>query len=172
VDNQKDLGSRKHDWTALPPPTSIQLTTRLKCGSQPDCFHPLIHLSTIRPSRNDRLAYITSYILEIHQKPRTKPSPSLRLLAMTAPRPSTYDVFRPSALPSASLGQRGAAPVAGLATDDSAVAVRDAEGELKRASEAWNKRIDKEVKAMAGGLKDLVSLADVSNQQSSGCQGC
>lgn len=34
--------------------------------------------------------------------------------------------------------------------------------ELDKVAEAWNVRIDKEVKAVAGGLKELVAMADVS----------
>jgi len=76
-------------------------------------------------------------------------------------RPQQYDVFRPAALPSASLGRRP------LQTTTTAQAVpgaekADAASELDRVYEAWNARIDKEVQAVAGGLRELVALADVS----------
>ncbi|WOO83702.1 uncharacterized protein LOC62_05G007224 [Vanrija pseudolonga] len=73
-----------------------------------------------------------------------------------------YDVFQPSALPSASLGRRSARPIArnGL---EAAAAVKTPDSELDRVSEAWNARIDKEVKAVASGLGELVELADITS---------
>lgn len=71
-----------------------------------------------------------------------------------------YDLFLPQALPSASLGHKRLVPTQGrpdLTTEDAST-----KAELDRVYDAWNTRIDKEVKAVAGGLKELVELADVS----------
>ncbi|TXT08670.1 hypothetical protein VHUM_02798 [Vanrija humicola] len=73
-----------------------------------------------------------------------------------------YDVFRPSALPSASLGRRLRPVAAKSGLDAAASTTRTPDGELDRASDAWNARIDKEVKAVAEGLGELVKLADIS----------
>jgi mediator of RNA polymerase II transcription subunit 22 len=74
-------------------------------------------------------------------------------------RPQQYDVFRPGALPSASLGRRPPPPSGPGALLEEKV---DSASELDKVYDGWNVRIDKEVQAMAGGLRELVALADVS----------
>lgn len=64
------------------------------------------------------------------------------------------DALRPSSLPTASLGRRH--------TSATAVgAAKDSDAELDKVAEDWNLRIDKEMKALTGGLGELVELADV-----------
>ncbi|WVR05719.1 hypothetical protein IAU60_002743 [Kwoniella sp. DSM 27419] len=88
---------------------------------------------------------------------------------MSAPaQPFRTDSLRPSSLPSATLGRRRHQPsnttrdpagaetsLDGLSAEDRAQRILDAE------HERWNERIDKELKGMIGGLKELVELADV-----------
>ncbi|KAL1406190.1 hypothetical protein Q8F55_007879 [Vanrija albida] len=73
-----------------------------------------------------------------------------------------YDVFNPSALPTASLGRRGLRPAPRAGGLDAADAKRTPDAELDRVYDEWNVRIDKEVKAVASGLGELVALADIS----------
>lgn len=64
------------------------------------------------------------------------------------------DALRPSSLPTASLGRR-------RHFDDTNA--QNEEGEkFGKVAEDWNVRIDKEVKAVSTGLKELIELADVS----------
>lgn len=72
------------------------------------------------------------------------------------------DSLNPSALPSSTLGRRRAAPAGSSAADGYAVAGDDPDAARERFHEEWNVRIDKEVKAVAGALKEIVDLADVS----------
>lgn len=67
----------------------------------------------------------------------------------TDPRVS-HDIYRPSALPSATLG-RGT----------SQAQHTPLEQQLDQAEERWNVRIDRVVKAMATGLKEIIQLAEV-----------
>jgi len=62
------------------------------------------------------------------------------------------DSLRPSSLPTASLGRR---------TQNTTNAKEDTDAELDKVAEDWNLRIDKEMKALTGGLGELVELADV-----------
>ena len=62
------------------------------------------------------------------------------------------DSLRPSSLPTASLGRRA---------HDTTNAKEDTDAELDKVAEDWNLRIDKEMKALTGGLGELVELADV-----------
>lgn len=68
------------------------------------------------------------------------------------------DALRPSSLPTATLGRRrhhtGGA--------DTSAAGPGAVEDLDKVSEDWNVRIDREVKSVSSGLKDLIELADVS----------
>jgi hypothetical protein len=78
------------------------------------------------------------------------------------------DSLNPSALPSAILGQRRRPQ-----QTTSNTFLRDGQVtnlplgerndiELDKVAEAWNVRIDKDVKAVVGGLKEIVTMADVS----------
>ncbi|KAK4685822.1 hypothetical protein P7C73_g4315, partial [Tremellales sp. Uapishka_1] len=66
----------------------------------------------------------------------------------------TSDSLVPSSLPSANLGRRGHAKQADPTSSD-------------KFQEDWNGRIDKEVKALSGGLRELVALADIGETPSS-----
>ena len=79
-------------------------------------------------------------------------------------RPFQTDALNPSAIPSSSLGRlrpqstssRSFQPISDNPTPGAAYEV-----DLKKVHEEWNVRIDKEVKGIARGMKDLVDLADV-----------
>ena len=68
------------------------------------------------------------------------------------------DAIRPSALPSASLGRRGG---------DTALSGNSEKEALEKEYQAWNVRIDTEVKSLSSGLKELVQLANVRRRDSS-----
>ena len=75
------------------------------------------------------------------------------------------DALNPSSLPTASLGRprplsRFNPPSTDPNLDNLAIGQRQ-QAVLDRVHEEWNGRIDREVKAVAGSLKDLVNLADV-----------
>ena len=65
------------------------------------------------------------------------------------------DAIRPSALPSASLGRRG------LPTAEAGASANTEKEALEKEYQAWNTRIDTEVKSLSSGLKELVQLANV-----------
>lgn len=67
------------------------------------------------------------------------------------------DALRPSALPSASLGRPR--PLTRAEPDAEGIPTGDAERD--RAHAEWNTRIDREIKGVANGLKEIVELADV-----------
>ena len=82
------------------------------------------------------------------------------------------DSLNPSALPSALLGQRRR-PQQGSSSANAFLNEADRADlplgqrndlELDKVAEAWNARIDKEVKAVVGGLKEIVTMADVSQR--------
>lgn len=66
------------------------------------------------------------------------------------------DALRPSALPTAQLGQPSSSRTN---NPTSASSLQD---DLQKTYEDWNKRIDTEVQGLASGLQDLVDLANVS----------
>jgi len=68
------------------------------------------------------------------------------------------DAIRPSALPTASLGRRGG---------DTALSGNSEKEALAKEYQAWNVRIDTEVKSLSSGLKELVQLANVRRRVSS-----
>lgn len=65
------------------------------------------------------------------------------------------DALRPSSLPTATLGRR-------RHIDQANAERKDTAEDLDRVSEEWNVRIDREVKSVSSGLKELIELADVS----------
>ncbi|GFZ43193.1 hypothetical protein JCM24511_00912 [Saitozyma sp. JCM 24511] len=67
------------------------------------------------------------------------------------------DALRPSALPSASLGRPR--PLTRAEPDAEGIPTGDAERD--RAHAEWNTRIDREIKGVANGLKEIVELADI-----------
>lgn len=70
------------------------------------------------------------------------------------------DALRPSSLPTATLGRRRDTQ---LDQDSTANGDQnDKNGKFGAVAEEWNVRIDKEVKAVSTGLKELIELADVS----------
>lgn len=66
--------------------------------------------------------------------------------------PPQTDVSRPSALPTATLHQRGAV---------TALVDQDSDEYLDTIEEEWNKKLDAEVEALVDGMVDIVSLASV-----------
>lgn len=77
-------------------------------------------------------------------------------------RPFQTDALNPSALPGSSRRHLPSRPLPGLDPDADTLADGDRQKVLLQAEyEEWNQRIDREMKACAGGLKELVSLADV-----------
>ena len=79
-------------------------------------------------------------------------------------RPFQTDALNPSAFPSSSLGRlrpqnTPSRPFQNEA--DGSGPGAEYEDKLKKVHEAWNVRIDKEVKGIAKGMKELVDLADV-----------
>lgn len=71
--------------------------------------------------------------------------------------PRQFDIFAPSALPTANLGRKQ------LATTS-----RDTDEALDEVYKTWNARIDDQVAASIKALKELVSQADVSGTSASG----
>ena len=69
------------------------------------------------------------------------------------------DSLRPSALPTASLGRSRPLSRPDPSGGEDGEASTSNQTEMFYAD--WNTRIDKEVKAVAGGLRELVELADV-----------
>jgi hypothetical protein len=67
------------------------------------------------------------------------------------------DALRPSALPSASLGR----PRPLTRAEPDAETIPSGDAERDRAHAEWNLRIDREIKGVANGLKEIVELADV-----------
>ncbi|KAK8865756.1 hypothetical protein IAR55_000903 [Kwoniella newhampshirensis] len=91
------------------------------------------------------------------------------------PQPFKTDSLNPASLPRATLGLRrhpGSGPSAssagGLFTDPNGASSESispderAKRALEKEYERWNERIDKEMKGVVQGLKDLVALADIS----------
>jgi hypothetical protein len=74
------------------------------------------------------------------------------------------DALRPASLPTASLGRRIPSSSGHGAQKGETTASSE---DLDRVAEEWNVRIDKEMKAMSGGLGELVDLADVRFPSSS-----
>jgi hypothetical protein len=77
------------------------------------------------------------------------------------------DSLNPAALPSSTLGRRRppAASTSAFDPDPSGTAGPSSDPDAAtraRFHEEWNVRIDKEVKALAGGMREIVDLADVS----------
>ena len=85
-------------------------------------------------------------------------------LAMASSRPFQTDALTYGAAPSSSLGQSRSLASSSrpfdVRVDDSNPGARY-EADLKKVHEEWNNKIDKEVKGLAKGLRDLVDLADV-----------
>ncbi|KAG7089352.1 hypothetical protein E1B28_011042 [Marasmius oreades] len=65
------------------------------------------------------------------------------------------DVSRPSALPTATLTQRGIAP---------AQVDQNSSDYLDAIEEEWNKRVDAEVETLVDGMVDLVGLASIEDK--------
>ncbi|ORX34219.1 hypothetical protein BD324DRAFT_683646 [Kockovaella imperatae] len=83
-------------------------------------------------------------------------------------RPFQTDALNPGAIPSASSGRLGRTnqPLSSSARTfelpvDNLVPGSRYTAELKKTHEDWNAKIDKEVKGLAKGLKELVDLADI-----------
>ena len=75
----------------------------------------------------------------------------------TPPQPFRTDALNPSSLPTASLGHLrplSSRPIQSSSTQPDV------------SHEEWNLRIDREVKAVVGGLEDLIDLSDVSPHHS------
>ena len=68
------------------------------------------------------------------------------------------DSLRPSSLPTATLGRRRQLDLDGAGDEDP----EDTDGKSEKVAEDWNLRIDREMKAVSTGLKELMGLADVS----------
>ncbi|KAN0093035.1 Surfeit locus protein 5 subunit 22 of Mediator complex domain containing protein [Tylopilus felleus] len=69
--------------------------------------------------------------------------------------PPQTDVSRPSALPTATLHQRGAV---------TALVDQDSDEYLDTIEEEWNKKLDAEVEALVDGMVDIVSLASIGDK--------
>ncbi|ORY20951.1 hypothetical protein BCR39DRAFT_601404 [Naematelia encephala] len=73
---------------------------------------------------------------------------------MASSQPFQTDSIRPTSLPSANLGHR----VLGASSAEPSANDHDHD----QAAEEWNGRIDRELKSLVGGLKELVRVADLT----------
>jgi hypothetical protein len=74
------------------------------------------------------------------------------------------DALHSVALPSSTLSRRRPPPPTSSAFDDNAKAGPSSDPDAlsrEKFHQDWNIRIDKEVKSLAGGLREIVDLADV-----------
>ncbi|WRT63959.1 uncharacterized protein IL334_000886 [Kwoniella shivajii] len=81
-------------------------------------------------------------------------------------QPFKTDSLLPTSLPSASLGRRRQFQAQTIADEDSLTAEERAQKALDGEHEKWNERIDKEIKGVTTGLKELVDLADIGTSPS------
>ena len=78
-------------------------------------------------------------------------------------KPFETDALNPSALPSAARG-RGSRAASGSGYDnqgESSTSGLRYDQELKKFHDDWNIKIDREIKDVAGGLTDLIDLAQL-----------
>lgn len=69
------------------------------------------------------------------------------------------DAARPAALLTADIGRRSQR----RKTEEDLAAGEGAEAELEQEEERWNVAIDKEVRVLSSGLRELVEIAQVSD---------